>query len=154
MKPILAFLAFLILAGCCEKSHNEADILIATDKSFSQMSVDKGLNTAFIFYAADSVVKMRDGNFPITGKNEMTEIYRSRPDSGMVLKWNPVKAEISRSGDLGYTFGNWELFDKSRDTTMYGNYLSIWKLQADGTWKYILDTGCNTPKPSGSDAYR
>ncbi|MEI7727400.1 MAG: hypothetical protein WCK09_19985, partial [Bacteroidota bacterium] len=66
---------------------------------------------------------------------------------GMILKWVPVKAEISQSNDLGYTFGNWELYLKSKDTTMYGNYVSIWEKQEDGSWKYVLDAGSNTPKP-------
>lgn len=91
----------LILIGCSRESQNDASILIATDRSFSEMSVEKGLNAAFIFYAADSVIKMREGKFPITGKDEMSGIYMARPDTGMILKWNPVKAEISLSNDLG-----------------------------------------------------
>jgi ketosteroid isomerase-like protein len=78
----------------------------------------------------------------------MHDIYLPGTDSGLMLTWVPVKAEISLSGDLGYTFGNWELFVKSSDTTLYGNYVSIWKKQADGSWKYVLDAGCNTPNPN------
>jgi ketosteroid isomerase-like protein len=66
-----------------------------------------------------------------------------------------VKADISSSGDLGYTFGNWQIFVKggptSKDTTIYGNYISIWKKQADGSWKYELDGGNVTPKPEDVD---
>ncbi|MCX6266880.1 MAG: hypothetical protein NTW16_05910 [Bacteroidetes bacterium] len=150
MKIKVFLSAILILAGCCHDGEKDVSSLLETDKSFSQMSIAKGLNAAFIFYAADSVVKMRDGNFPITGKVEMAAIYNSRPDSGMILRWTPVKAEISLSQDLGYTFGDWELYIKNSDTTLYGNYLSIWKKQSDGTWKYVLDTGCNTPKPTST----
>ena len=147
MKSLLSIIATLLLFGCCNNQKNDPSALIATDKAFSQMSVDKGLNTAFIAYAADSVTKLRDGDFPITSKNEMIGIYRKRVDTGMILKWVPVKAEISQSNDLGYTFGNWELYLKSKDTTIYGNYVSIWKKQSDGSWKYVLDAGSNSPKP-------
>jgi ketosteroid isomerase-like protein len=147
MKAIRTVLIALIMTGCCSEKKSDPSVLIETDKAFSRMSVEKGLNAAFIHYADDSVVKVRDGNFPLIGKDSMIRIYLSRPDSGMILKWKPVKAEISRSNDLGYTFGDWELYLKARDTTLYGNYISIWKKQSDGTWKYVLDAGSNTPKP-------
>ena len=140
------FAAMLIFSSCREQKGDPSE-LVATDKAFSTMSVEKGLSAAFIFYADDSVVKVRDGNFPIMGKNEMVKAYRARPDSGMTLKWHPLKAEVGRSNDLGYTFGVWELYMKGKDTTMYGNYISIWKKQSDGSWKYVLDAGSNTPKP-------
>jgi ketosteroid isomerase-like protein len=147
MKTILSVLLIVTLTGCCRQDKPDPAELIATDKAFSQMSVEKGLNAAFIYYADDSVTKVREGNFPLTGKDTMTKIYLSRPDTGMILKWYPVRAEVSRSNDMGYTFGNWELYVKAKDTTMYGNYISIWKKQHDGTWKYVLDAGSNTPKP-------
>jgi ketosteroid isomerase-like protein len=147
MKLIILLITLLILQGCAVNQKNDPAILITTDQAFSRMSTEKGLNAAFIFYAADSTVIMRDGKLPIIGKNEMTRIYMARPDTGMILKWNPVRADISQSDDLGYTFGDWELYLKDKDTTLYGNYVSVWKKQADGSWKFILDTGVNTPKP-------
>jgi ketosteroid isomerase-like protein len=143
-RPVLAL---LLLAGCCRDIQTDPSVLVATDLEFSRMSVEKGLNAAFIFYADDSVVKLRDGAFPIIGKNAMVKDYLSKPDSGIILKWKPVRADVGRSNDLGYTYGNWELYLKHRDTTLYGNYITIWKKQADGKWKYILDAGNNTPKP-------
>jgi len=147
--PVLSLFLILgisFLVGCA-RTKSDPSILIQTDKAFSQMSLDKGLNAAFLFYAGDSVIKTRDGQFPIIGKNEMTRIFLARPDSDIILKWVPLRADISQSEDLGYTFGNWELYLKKQDTTLYGNYLSVWKKQKDGTWKYILDSGVNTPKP-------
>jgi ketosteroid isomerase-like protein len=147
MKAILLVITTFIFFGCARQQESDPSILLETDNAFSQMSVDKGLNAAFIYFAGDSVVKMREGKFPIVGKEEMARIYLARPDSAMTLQWKPVKAEISQSNDLGYTFGIWELYLKDQDTTLYGNYLSIWKKQANGTWKYVVDAGVNTPKP-------
>jgi len=140
-------LVLLVLAGCGREQKGDPTALIATDLAFSRMSVEKGLNAAFIFYADDRVVKVRDGNFPITGKVNMVRAYMARPDTGMVLRWKPVTADVGAANDLGYTFGEWELYLKAKDTTMYGNYISIWKKQQDGTWKYVLDAGSDTPKP-------
>jgi ketosteroid isomerase-like protein len=150
MKSIYPIVALLILTGCAGKQIKDALILIENDLAFSRMSLEKGMNQAFIYYADDSVVILRDEKFPITGKNELIRTYTARSDSAMVLKWKPVRAGISRSNDLGYTFGDWELFLKDKDTTLYGNYLTVWKKQADGTWKYVLDSGVDTPKPPAS----
>ena len=147
MKSILIVLSAVILTGCCKERKSDPSVLIDTDKAFSRMSVEKGLNAAFIYYADDNVVKIREGNFPIIGKNDMTKAYLARPDSGMILKWTPLRADISQSNDLGYTVGDWELYLKVKDTTLYGNYISIWKKQPDGNWRYVLDAGSNTPKP-------
>ncbi|MFZ4522016.1 MAG: hypothetical protein ACOYNC_09930 [Bacteroidales bacterium] len=140
--------ALIISVGCCKRHDGDTSALLSADEAFSRMSVEKGMNAAFIFFAADSMIKMRDGKFPLTTKAEMSAEFLRHPDSGMVLKWAPLKAEAAMSDDMGYTFGNWELYLESADTTLYGNYVSVWKKQSDGTWKYILDAGCNTPKPS------
>lgn len=151
MKTILPVLFAFTLLGCTSQQQKpDTAELISIDLEFSKMSVEKGLFTAFLHYADDSVLKLREGKFPIVGKNEMALIYQASSDSGLVLKWNPVRAGISMSNDLGFTFGDWELYLKEKDTTFYGNYVSIWKKQADGSWKYILDTGVNTPKPAAN----
>lgn len=149
MTRVILLIAIILAAQpyCVAQPDPDPSGLVAADEAFSRMSLEKGLNEAFIFFAADSVIKMREGLFPVTGKAEMTRLYRERPDTGMILTWKPQRAEVSRSGELGYTFGDWQLRMKSADTTLYGNYISVWKKQPDGTWKYILDAGCNTPKP-------
>jgi ketosteroid isomerase-like protein len=46
---------------------------------------------------------------------------------------------IAQSGELGYTYGFWT-FIAQKDTSR-GTYLTIWKKNAMGQWKYIADTG-------------
>ncbi len=42
----------------------------------------------------------------------------------------------------------WEWSPKAGEApAAYGNFLSIWKQQKDGTWKVILDAGIESPKP-------
>jgi len=66
------------------------------------------------------------------------------------LSWNPTKAEIARSGDLGYTFGTYEftvLDSLDNPSISFGNYVTVWKRQGDGSWKYVLDGAATTPAP-------
>ncbi|HRE41370.1 MAG TPA: hypothetical protein PLG90_08535 [Ignavibacteria bacterium] len=133
------------------KNDNDLENMIQTDKEFSRMSEEKGFPEAFIHYADENVIKMNPGSPAIIGIDELKKVYSEPlPNDKIKLKWEPYKAEISTSGDLGFTFGNWEMNTLTKtgaDTVIYGVYVSIWKKQKDGSWKYILDGGNTTPKP-------
>ena len=55
------------------------------------------------------------------------------------LTWKPDGGEIATSGDLGFTYGIYKL--EMKDTVLKGTYVSIWKKQTDGKWKFVLDSG-------------
>jgi ketosteroid isomerase-like protein len=58
-----------------------------------------------------------------------------------------VGADISASGDLGYTYGTYEFRAKDGKLIVeHGKYTSIWK-QRDGKWKVVLDMGNASPEP-------
>src|SRR4029077_17985374 len=84
----------------------------------------------------DSVVKPQEGELPVIGKPSLEKYWSDKPDT-KDISWEPLKVEVARSGDLGYTLGNWKLV--SKDTTMYGNYYTIWKKQPDGKWKFTVE---------------
>lgn len=124
--------------------------LLDTDKDFCKMSLKYGMKVAFTTYAHNEVIKLEQEANPVFGLEALKAHLKDDKDNPAKLFWTPVKAEISKSNDLGYTFGNWQLPDKTKagkDTTFYGNYVTIWKKQKNGNWKYVLDTGTNTPKP-------
>ena len=126
------------------KSKQAAEEITQADKNMSLLAAKEGFNKALLTYADDSVVKPQDGELPVSGKAALEKYWRDKPDTKN-LSWEPFKTEASASGELGYTFGNWKMVMK--DTTLYGNYCTIWKKQADGKWKFIFDAGNNTPKP-------
>ena len=51
----------------------------------------------------------------------------------------PLDASVSDSKDLGYTYGVWQL--TSLDSMRQGTYVTIWKKNQNGVWKYVLDAG-------------
>jgi ketosteroid isomerase-like protein len=142
------FFLLLILSACVHPETDKTLLekeLIKTDQDFSQMSIEKGMKEAFLFYAADSVIMLRQGQLPLFGKAELIKHLKTVPDKQIHLSWVPVIAEAS--GDLGYTYGKWELRFTGKDTVEYGNYVTIWKKFPGGKWKYVLDGGNDTPKP-------
>jgi ketosteroid isomerase-like protein len=65
-------------------------------------------------------------------------------DRSLFLKWHPTQVEVSSSGDLGYSIGEYERIGKDASgspATATGNYVSIWRRQPDGRWKVVLDIG-------------
>lgn len=142
----------MLACNSSRSSQKDLNDVLKTDREFSKMCLEKGMPEAFLLYAADDVIKMQPNDFPVMGKAELKNMFDSHAADGILkFGWEPVKSDISASGDLAYTFGNWKIFvegDSLRnDTTIYGNYISIWKKQNDGTWKYVLDGGNTTPAP-------
>ncbi|MFZ0456680.1 MAG: hypothetical protein WCE54_05575 [Ignavibacteriaceae bacterium] len=130
-----------------ETNTGSKEELIKTDKEFSEKSVKEGIAAAFTAYADEDVILMRDKQFPISGIKELKEYYSKVKNGNAKLEWSPVKAEISKSGELGYTFGNWIYSTKDSKDTVFGNYVTIWKKQINGSWKFVLDGGNTTPPP-------
>lgn len=140
-------LVLLLFAGACndEKSPtnngvNDKIALIQADKSFSEMSVEKGMKAAFIEYIDSNGVLLKPNHLPIVGAHAIDHLI-AQDDTGYTLNWQPHNAFVSQSGDLGYTYGVYALHPKNADTVFYGTYVSIWKKQGDGSWKFVLDSG-------------
>ncbi len=121
-----------------------AQQLIDADKAFNAMAQRAGTGRAFLAYSADDPVLIRPGSMPLLGKSAFIEAFSGV--AGSALSWEPLRAEIAASQDLGYTFGRYTLRDGDA-IKAYGVYVSIWKKQQDGSWKFVLDGGGTTPHP-------
>jgi ketosteroid isomerase-like protein len=114
--------------------------MMNTDREFSKMSEEKGMKTAFIEYLDSNGVLLRSNRLPIAGADAIDFLIQQN-DTDYTLTWEPSHGTVAQSGDLGYTYGIYALRPSRKDTVIYGTYVSIWKKQKDGTWKYVLDSG-------------
>src|SRR4029077_19026428 len=91
-----------------------------------------------------------------TGKDAMRKRLASQWDKNVVLKWQPLKADVAASGAVGYTAGNWQIpvLDKrtNKRVLVTGKYLTVWKKQKDGSWKVVADIGNQDPVPTPAPA--
>ena len=139
MKYLVLIISLLLLISCNSKSTSTVDELFETDKKFSQTSTEIGFNKAFLKYAHDSAVLLRENSMPLVGKPTLEKIFKDAQAEGIDFTWEPLDGDIAESGELGYTYG---IFTLKRDTVIEtGTYVSIWKKDNDGNWKYVLDTG-------------
>jgi ketosteroid isomerase-like protein len=146
MKYVYACSLCLLWLACKPKAEQPEDpaaakvALIEADKQFSSLCVEQGMKAAFIEYLDSNGVLLRPNHFPIVGADAVDFIIQ-QDESAYQLSWQPRFADVARSGELGYTYGVYTLQQKQTDSVVYGTYVSIWKKQQDGKWKYVLDAG-------------
>lgn len=108
---------------------------------FAQMAAKEGIAKAFYFYAADNAVLLRNQQL-IEGK-EAIKLYMSKIDySDVTLTWKPTKIEVTDSGDLAYTYGDYTYTKTNKDgsvDTQKGIFHTVWKRQENGHWQYVWD---------------
>ena len=147
LKFLLFGIIFFSLFSCSlfkKKTDNEEindkRTMMETDRAFSKLSEQIGMKNAFLEYIDSNGVLLRPDHLPLLGADAIDYLVQQN-DSTFTLKWEPKTAIVAGSGDLGYTYGIYVLKPGLKDTLLYGTYVSIWKKQSDGKWKFVLDTG-------------
>ena len=137
----LIFISMVILYSCDVKKESPKPAstheIINADLEFSDMCRQIGMKKAFLQYINDEGALLRPDHLPIVGA-EAIKYISSLSDTSYTLSWKPSHAEIASSGDLGYTYGIFQL--KLEDTTLTGTYVNIWKKEKDGEWKFVVNS--------------
>jgi len=138
----LAIGSFVVAQKVSVRNQNR-QALVQMERDFARAAASKGTREAFLEFIADDGILFQPG--PINGKKFWTE---RQPRKGL-LSWEPIFADVSRAGDLGYTTGPWEFRPNGADDkpVAFGQYFTIWKKQSDGSWKFVLDRGVGSEKP-------
>jgi ketosteroid isomerase-like protein len=135
-----ALFALLALTACATVPSNgpNADILLNLDREFAKQSAARG-SIAWQEFMAPDASKPANGGRVLVGPLEIADNMLAAFGSGFTLSWEPTRAEISRGGKLGYTWGRYrsEFKGKARE----GTYMTVWEKQPDGKWKVLFDTG-------------
>lgn len=153
MRFFLAMLLGVILWGCSRPidTEKEKQALLETDRQFSQLSEKQGTAAAFYHYLADDGLAL-PFNGPPRDKNAYAQILAAAkndttPRAG-TLTWAPDFADVATSGDLGYTWGQYTFtFADSTKPPTRGYYVTVWKKQADGSWRFVFDAGNQVSSP-------
>lgn len=128
-----------LLAGACAKPvtvnvEQERNALMQRDRDWSQSTkeVDKFLS----FWAGDGAAYV-PGMPVVKGMDAIRKTYTEMHSTpGFSLTWTATRAEVSASGDLGYTTGSYKSAMGGPPET--GKFVTIWK--KEGTeWKVAED---------------
>ena len=140
----LGMLLLFVLAACSskteiDKSSQWQQELEETEASFAKLAGKEGIHAAFVAYAADDAVIMRNNEL-IKGKTSIDSFYQGSNEIG--LQWKPEFIGVSESGDLGYTYGfyTYTFHDSlGNQAQNKGVFHTVWKRQTDGSWKFVWD---------------
>jgi len=113
------------------------------DSAFAALSVASGAKTAFLAYAAENAISFGGGAQMNEGREAIGAAFNGFP-ADAVLEWWPVAAQVAPSGDLGCTVGEARI----ASLKSYSKYLTIWRRQPDGGWKFVADGGNVRPAPA------
>ena len=144
MKILISLLLAICFLGgpTVAQNKNQADDLksmIETERAFSRMSEEKGTREAFAAFIADDGILFRPT--AVFGKKWMQEHPLPPSTARPWLSWQPIFAAVSRAGDLGFTTGPWQFKQDIKDArpAAFGNFMTVWKKQRDGVWRFVLD---------------
>lgn len=115
--------------------------LFAADRAFAAMADTAGMAAAFAAFIADNGVALGSGE-----KVNRKEDFQARAgkDLDFKLRWRPIYGRVARSGDFGFTLGRYtsaQVFNHVEVPEAKGYYLSVWRKDASGRWRFIFDGG-------------
>jgi ketosteroid isomerase-like protein len=152
LRTVLALILFGLAIGCGE-TQTEAPVvgsveqwkaeLMEADRTFSRTVGEEGLSAWGSFFAADGAV-VQEGVGEIRGVEAVQASMDASADAISEFSWAPDRAEVSESGDLGYTVGRSHMVISGPDGSVMettGMYVSIWRRQPDESWKVEMDLG-------------
>jgi ketosteroid isomerase-like protein len=115
--------------------------IASTEKAFEKMASEKGIAEAFYFFADENAAILRENDSIIKGKENIKIFYDKKPKNASI-DWSADFIEVSEDGTLGYTYGKFRWKTKKADgstTEFKGIFHTVWKKQADNSWKYVWD---------------
>ena len=126
----------LLLGACATTASAPAPTaapIVAAERAFAADAAERGWVAAFRATVAPDAIILRPDIV-----SAPAVFAAARDDGDRSLQWWPAYAGIARSGDLGFTTGP-AIVEAGAQASRH--YFTIWRLQADGTWKWIFDGG-------------
>lgn len=148
MRLVLGLSLCLVFAACSGTSQQQAAEtarLLDADHALAAASMEQGSAAAFYAAMSEDALLLPAGADAVQGREQVRE--RLKGLGAEVLDWIPRKAEVSRGLDLGWTWGEWQLYDSAatKHLLAQGKYLRTWKRGGDGRWRLAADIANQPP---------
>jgi ketosteroid isomerase-like protein len=129
-----------------EGGSSALDEMVQSERRFAARALVVGWKQSFLEYFADNAVAF-NGDQAEPAKEQ----FRRQPDppKDRRLMWEPRFGDIASSGDLGWLTGPVRRIvpGQNNGQPYHSLYASVWKRQADGSFKVVMDMGVPTPGP-------
>lgn len=122
--------------------------LIQTSRNWAKAAATGNTDSVLAYWSDDAVVLQPDQPAWV-GKSAIRQlVVSSVKDPKFAITWEPERAMISESGDMGYLIEHRQVtFTDSthKVRTVYGKAVTIWKKDANGNWKCVVETFNGNP---------
>src|SRR5215510_9858976 len=139
MQKHFFFIVVFFTASTCI-AQRSIDSMVQAEKNFANTSLVGSTKEAFVKFIDTAGIVFEKGN-PVNG----FELYTKSERRPGILTWEPEYAEISSSNDFGYTTGPWKYYANTLkdDPLAKGHFVTVWHLNDNGEWKFLIDFGVN-----------
>lgn len=108
----------------------------AREEAFAKTMADRD-HAAFATFVADEAVFL--GRTELRGRAAVAAGWKPYFDGAQApFSWRPERVHVIDSGTLAVSQG--PVFDSKGART--GTFTSTWRLEKDGVWRVVLDSGC------------
>ena len=122
--------------------------LMRASREWAHAAASGDLERALAYWTDDAILLPPDQP-AVVGKDAIRAWIRQASSiPGFSITWEPELATVSNGADVGY------LVERNRMTfrdvsgelkTQYGKAVTVWRKQADGGWKCVIDTWNTSP---------
>jgi ketosteroid isomerase-like protein len=146
MNHLLAPIALaIILLSCNEKKIEqkaEGEKLMQLSREWSKSASTDDIEKTMSYWA-DSAIFLSSNHPDLRGKKQIREMVESSSRiPGFQISWEPLSVTISEKGDLAYMIEQTQVSMKDsagKSFTSSGKVVTIWKKDAGGTWKNVVE---------------
>ena len=143
MKSLTVLSVFLVFS--LPAFANLTDDVQCHEIGFSKSAESRDADLFVSFIDADARFV---GNSAMRGTAEIVEAWNIFfTEDGPSIKWRPQFVEVLEDGKLALTRGPYRMIttdDEGVATEHWGTFNSVWRLQADGSWKVVFDAGSDS----------
>ena len=144
-KALAVLILFMVLTGC--NAHRvdtkaEGDNLMQISREWSKSAATDSVEKTLGYWADDAVI-MPPGQPPVRGKKAIRDMVEGTSKiPGFKISWEPLEVSVSGNADFAY------MIEKNKVTvndslgkpiTEFNKVVTIWRKEADGSWKNIVD---------------
>jgi ketosteroid isomerase-like protein len=154
MRLVTTCAVVMAAAGLATGFRQQADPqalprMVATERAFAAATAEIGVRDGFLSFFADDAVQIRPGP-PVSlvpAREALAAQALPKLPIANQLIWEPFTGHVSSDGTLGWLTGGYVSLNRAQqEVVASGAYFSVWKRQANGTWRVWLDEGIRLPQ--------
>lgn len=151
----------LIAAACAPKPETPPPVDVAAVRKFIEAenakfieAMKRGDSTGAAMNYAEDAILLPPNEPALRGRAAIVKSYGAGINSGTLTYEKATTEDVMVKDDLAVETGSFEFSMKpkgprdAKEVSGKGKYLTVWKRQADGTWKIVRDIN-NSDRPAG-----